>query len=114
MTFGQEITKARKDLGLKQKELAARIVKEDGNAISLPYLNDIEHDRRSPSSDHLIEQFAEALNIPSEILYLLAERIPSAVAEVYRSKRATDKTDYKRAIAAYKAFRKELERGVAA
>ena len=60
VTFGQAISKARKGLGLSQKELAARVMKEEGGgSISPQYLNDIEHDRRSPTSDHLIKQFAD-------------------------------------------------------
>jgi len=76
MTFGEIISKARKEKGLNQKQLAALIKKEDGQAISAPYLNDIEHDRRSPSSDHIIEQFAGALDLEPETLYFAARRIP--------------------------------------
>jgi transcriptional regulator with XRE-family HTH domain len=77
VTFGQAISKARKGLGLSQKELAARVVKEEGGgSISPQYLNDIEHDRRSPSSGHLIRQFSGILNIPEDYLYALAGRLP--------------------------------------
>jgi transcriptional regulator with XRE-family HTH domain len=76
MTFGEIISKARKEKGLNQKQLAALIKKEDGQAISAPYLNDIEHDRRSPSSDRIIEQFAAALDLEPETLYFAARRLP--------------------------------------
>lgn len=77
LTFGQTIAKARKSKLLSQKELAAVIVKEeDGVAISPQYLNDIEHDRRSPTSDHLIRQFAKALGLQEEVLFFLAGKIP--------------------------------------
>lgn len=77
VTFGQAISKARKGLGLSQKELAARVMKEEGGgSISPQYLNDIEHDRRSPSSGHLIRQFSGILNIPEDYLYALAGRLP--------------------------------------
>jgi len=77
MTFGRAIAKARKELGLSQKELAARVMKEEGGgSISPQYLNDIEHDRRSPSSGHLIRQFSGILNIPDDYLYALAGRLP--------------------------------------
>lgn len=77
VTFGQAISKARKALGLSQKELAARVMKEEGGgSISPQYLNDIEHDRRSPSSGHLIRQFSGILNIPEDYLYALAGRLP--------------------------------------
>ena len=77
VTFGQAISKARKALGLSQKELAARVMKEEGGgSISPQYLNDIEHDRRSPSSGHLIRQFSGIQNIPEDYLYALAGRLP--------------------------------------
>lgn len=77
VTFGQAISKARKALGLSQKELAARVMKEEGGgSISPQYLNDIEHDRRSPSSGHLIRQFSSILNIPEDYLFALAGRLP--------------------------------------
>lgn len=77
VSFGQAISKARKGLGLSQKELAARVIKEEGGgAISPQYLNDIEHDRRSPSSGHLIRQFSGILNIPEDYLFALAGRLP--------------------------------------
>jgi len=77
MTFGHAIAAARKAMGLSQKELAALVIKdEDGGAISPQYLNDIEHDRRSPTSDHLIRQFAVQLRIDEGVLFLLAGKIP--------------------------------------
>lgn len=80
VTFGQAISKARKALGLSQKELAARVMKEEGGgSISPQYLNDIEHDRRSPSSGHLIRQFSGALDIPQDYLFALAGRLPDDV-----------------------------------
>lgn len=80
VTFGQAISKARKALGLSQKELAARVMKEEGGgSISPQYLNDIEHDRRSPSSGHLIRQFSGILNIPEDYLFALAGRLPDDV-----------------------------------
>ena len=80
VTFGQAISKARKGLGLSQKELAARVMKEEGGgSISPQYLNDIEHDRRSPSSGHLIRQFSGILHIPEDYLFALAGRLPDDV-----------------------------------
>ncbi|MCU9849267.1 helix-turn-helix domain-containing protein [Defluviimonas sp. WL0024] len=77
VTFGQAISKARKAIGFSQKELAARVMKEEaGGSISPQYLNDIEHDRRSPSSGHLIRQFSGILNIPQDYLFALAGRLP--------------------------------------
>ena len=60
-TFGGAISEARKAKGWALKDLASRVLREDKEAISPQYLNDIEHDRRSPSSDRVVQQFADAL-----------------------------------------------------
>lgn len=75
-TFGSYISATRKTLGLSQKELASLVLREDGEAISPQYLNDIERDRRSPSSDHLIGQFAKALKVQPEYLQYLVGKLP--------------------------------------
>jgi transcriptional regulator with XRE-family HTH domain len=79
-TFGSLISDGRKKKQITQKELAALIKREDGVAISPQYLNDIEHDRRSPSSDFLVKQFAKILSLDSDYLYFLAGRIPTDIA----------------------------------
>ena len=65
-TFGGAISEARKAKGWALKDLASRVLREDKEAISPQYLNDIEHDRRSPSSDRMVQQFADALEIDRE------------------------------------------------
>lgn len=76
-SFGRAIASARKVLQLSQKDLAGKILKEeDGEPITPQYLNDIEHDRRSPSSDHMVTQFATVLKISPDVLYWLAGRVP--------------------------------------
>ena len=68
MTFGSYIADARKKLQMSQKELATRILREeDGESISPQYINDIERDRRNPTSDHLIQQFAKVLKIDGSL-----------------------------------------------
>lgn len=100
-TFGQSIAKARKEKALSQKDLAGRIMKEeDGRAISPQYLNDIEHDRRSPTSDHLIRQFAVVLDMDENTLFVLAGKIPDDVRR--------DLTDPAKAGAAFMNFRKSI------
>ena len=100
MTFGQEITKARKDKGLSQKQVAAGTVKEDGLAISAQYLNDIEHDRRNPPSEYIVSQLAESLDLDLDYLLFLAGRLPSDMLELSR-----DRQDISSAM---KAFRRNL------
>lgn len=82
VTFGRAIILARRARGMSQRELASLIQKEDNlGPISPPYLNDIEHDRRSPTSDHLIRQFAEVLGEDEGYLFVLAGKIPNDVRE---------------------------------
>lgn len=76
-TFGSVICARRKDQKLTQKDLASQILREDGVPISAQYLNDIEHDRRSPSSDFIVKQLAKLLNIPEEYLYYMAGKFPT-------------------------------------
>lgn len=80
-TFGSAISEARKAKGWALKDLAARVLREDDDPISPQYLNDIEHDRRSPSSDRMVQQFANALGIDRDWLYYLAGRFPKDVRE---------------------------------
>ena len=76
MTFGETIAGARKDKGVSQRELAMRIVKEDGAAISPQYLNDIERDRRNPPGDHLLEQLARELGPGGGLPLLPGREVP--------------------------------------
>ena len=100
MTFGEAITQARKDKELSQKRVAATTLKEDGQAISAQYLNDIEHDRRNPPSEFIVRQLADALDLDLDYLLFLAGRFPSDVLEMSRDQEGV-KT-------AMKAFRRSL------
>lgn len=77
VTFGGYVSEVRKKRGLSQKQLAELIEREEGGSISAQYLNDIEHDRRNPSSDHMIQQFARVLKVSANYLYYLAGRVPA-------------------------------------
>lgn len=79
ISFGRYIIVARKKKNLTQRELAKLIKKENGESISAPYLNDIEHDRRQPTSDHILNAFAKALEIDVDVLLFKAGRIPEEV-----------------------------------
>ena len=93
-TFGQALIAARQGAGIQQKVVAASVKKEDGVPISASYLHDLEHDRRQPPSDHIIEQLATALKMPNaNLLYYLAGRFPPKLrslsqADVYNIDRA--------------------------
>jgi len=102
-TFGQAISRTRKGLGISQKELAAKVQKEDGGgSISPQYLNDIEHDRRNPTSGHLIRQFAGILDIPEDYLFALAGRLPDDLRP--------QASDPARVVAAFANFRQTLKK----
>jgi len=81
MTFGKTISQLRKRERLSQKDLAARIFKEDGSSISAQYLNDIEHGRRNPPPRYILNQLAAILRIPVEHLYVLADKSPLYLQE---------------------------------
>lgn len=100
-SFGRAIASARKDLEISQKELASKIRKEDGETITPQYLNDIEHDRRSPSSDHIVMQFSTVLKIKPDILYWLAGRVPSDMTKRRASPEQIEK--------AFAVFRKSIK-----
>jgi transcriptional regulator with XRE-family HTH domain len=91
-TFGAYIGAERKKLGLSQKQLAEKIEREEGGSISPQYLNDIEHDRRSPSSDHMIQQFARVLNVGADYLYYLVGRVPADVRQANHPPKRVEET----------------------
>jgi transcriptional regulator with XRE-family HTH domain len=102
MTFGAQIAEARKALEMSQKDLAAKIFKEDGEPISPQYLNDIEHDRRNPPSEDMIYQFAKQLKLDAEILFYLAGKLPGDMQN--------PSVGPEKIVAAYQAFRKALKK----
>lgn len=110
LTFGSVIRKSREGRWTL-KELAKQIRKENGEPISLAYLNDIEHDRRQPSSDHLIQQFAAALDLPVEFLYYYARKLPT---DVYSPQSEIEKSHIKNVVEAFNAFRKVRSKDLAA
>ena len=105
LTFGQVIARERKNRNLNQKELAMRVLKEDGIAISPTYLNDIEHNRRNPPSPFLIEQFAKALKLRPEVLYYYAGELPKGLSNL--------ELDNEQIIAAYAAFKEMIDSAAA-
>ncbi len=76
-TFGEIVANKRKEMKISQRELAKNILKEDGNAISPQYLNDLERDRRNPPSDHLINEFSRELDLEFDYLIFYAGRFPN-------------------------------------
>ncbi|HZP39485.1 MAG TPA: helix-turn-helix transcriptional regulator [Methylomirabilota bacterium] len=102
-TFGQAIAEARKRAGMTQKELAARLKKEDGSPISPQYLNDIEHDRRGAPPSPLLKQLSKILELDLNLLAYLAGRIPEDLLDPRASPGQV--------VEAFKAFRKKIGKG---
>lgn len=102
MPLGETILAARKKMGYSQKELAEKLMKDEGGPISAQYLNDIEHDRRQPSSESLLRRLAEVLEIPIEVLLYQVGRLPSDVRGQNPSPERIQE--------AYRAFRRSLEK----
>jgi transcriptional regulator with XRE-family HTH domain len=94
------ITEARKKAGLTQKEVAERLRRADGRTVLPPYLNDLEHDRRYPPENEVIEQLAKILGLSSDVLYFYAKRVPADV------RRDADDSEVE---AAYRAFRQVID-----
>jgi len=94
MLLGEKIAEERKKNGISQKELAEKV------GISPQYLNDIEHGKRNPDSDDLIEKMAKALRLEAPVLYYLARRLPPVDVK----KGVPDE----KVMAAYRAFRKKI------
>ena len=101
-TFGTLISEARRAKGLSQKDLASKIKKEDGQAISAQYLNDIEHDRRNPPSEFLIAQIADLVEVSKDVLCIAAGTIPDDLQRMARSQPAKVEQ-------AFKAFRRAVK-----
>lgn len=102
MRFGEVVADSRKKLGLSQKDLAAKIRKEDGSPISPQYLNDIERDRRNPPSEYIISQLAKELKLSADYLKILAGKLPEDIDVEHYKPEEID--------AAILAFRKRLKR----
>jgi len=102
-TFGQIVSEARKAASLSQKDLAAAIRKEDGEVISPQYLNDIEHDRRNPPSEFIIEQLAHHLKLAKDPLIAAAGMWPTDLRQKLPA------ADPKTIEQAFTAFRKVLK-----
>ena len=99
-SFGQTLAQARRKAGLSQRQLAARILKEDGEAISPQYLNDLERDRRNPPARHLLGQLAARLDLPPDYLDFLAGQLPEDLRDGNYAPDAVQ--------AAFHAFRRSL------
>ena len=97
--LGEILARARKERGWSLRELADKVEGESGN-VSPQYLNDLEHNRRTPS-ESVIASLAHALKLDEVFLFHLAGRLHPDLANV---------TDEQTIKAAYQAFRKTVRK----
>jgi transcriptional regulator with XRE-family HTH domain len=88
-TLGQQIATDRKRKELSQKDLAGRVIKEDGLPISPQFLNDIERDRRRPSS-YILSSIATVLATDADEYHLLAGQLPP---DIFAGEAPPDRVD---------------------
>jgi len=100
-TLGSVLAAARKSASLSLREVAEKVKKNDGSPISPQYLNDIEHDRRVPSSD-VTESLARVLKIAPEYLHFLTGALPEDL-----KRRTVDEAEV---VKAYQLFRRHLDK----
>jgi transcriptional regulator with XRE-family HTH domain len=105
-TLGQFIAHRRKELGIKQTDMAALLKNRDGEPLSFSYFNYLERDRGKPP-DYLLDQIAAILKMSPDVVYFWARRVPPDLEP-------HENLDPKSVEAAYQAFRRELKRGSAA
>src|SRR5260370_41743015 len=72
-TLGEFIRQRRMELGLFGREVVAAMCKADGTPISIPYLVDLERDRRKPS-DSVLNQLVTVLRLDADVLFFLEGR----------------------------------------
>ena len=75
------VRQKRKELGLTQEYVAARLQIEEGRCITQSYLAEIENGHHPNPRPHLIEEFARVLSIDRYVLYMAARTVPPEVAE---------------------------------
>jgi transcriptional regulator with XRE-family HTH domain len=78
-TFGELIAHRRKELGLTQTELGARIKGRSGKPVSQKRITDIEHDRFGVPRAPVLKQLARALKLDIDVLYFWGRQIPADI-----------------------------------
>jgi transcriptional regulator with XRE-family HTH domain len=101
-TFGELIARRRKELGLTQTELGARIKGRSGKPVSQKRITDIEHDRFGVPRLPVLKQLARALKLDIDVLYFWGRQIPPDV----RAEGLSEKTIKE----AWRAFRAVIKR----
>jgi len=97
-SFGALVAHRRRELGLTQTELGARIKGRSGKPVSQKRITDIEHDRFGVPRAPVLKQLARALKLDVDVLYFWGRQIPpdiraeglseEAIQEAWRAFRA--------------------------
>lgn len=78
MKFGEHVRQTREARSMSQKELALAV------GITPQYLNDVELGRRNPPAEGVALKLGEALGIPSDVVCVLAGRLPPDMRDLSR------------------------------
>ena len=101
-SFGELIARRRRELGLTQVDLAARIKGRSGETVSQQRITDIEHNRFGVPRRPILKQLARALKLDIDVLYLWGRVIPSDIRAEGLPEDAIKK--------AWRAFREIIDR----
>ncbi len=75
-SFGALVAHRRRELGLTQSELGARIKGRSGKPVSQRRITDIEHDRFGVPRARVMKQLARALKLEVDVLCLWGRVVP--------------------------------------
>ena len=84
-TFGQIIASERRARQLSLKDIAEQVLKADGHHISVPYLDNLEKDTRTPSQG-LIPPFAYVFQLPTDLLYATLGLFPPDLLDAFETR----------------------------
>ena len=77
--FGRKIKEQRHRLDLSLRKVCETVRNEDGKAISVSYLNDIEQSYRNPPGGKIIVQLATVLELDAQELLNLAGKVDPVI-----------------------------------
>lgn len=78
-TFGSIIRECRRNIGMTQRDVAARV------GIDYTYLSKLENDQLEPPSEATIERLAEVYCVQPEYLLMFTHRVPKSLKAKVRA-----------------------------
>lgn len=85
--FGDYIKYQRRQLGLSLRKVCEVVLNDDGNPISVSYLNDIEQERRNPPSGKIVVQLAQVLQLNLQELLNLAKKVDPIIEDAVQEEK---------------------------